>query len=494
MILTYIRRKAPLKLLTALMAVTSCQGAKEVNQRQHRGGASSDLSYDGTPRPVTADSVADVRATPNPDDEVLHTLVLEVGQTGLSLAEGAYLEWEVDMEERRDVSVEVGPKKYLRVHGTLMAEASDGISPLGCLQIELYDNVNYSIETILNISTSGIVGTQYPDLSVPLFARMNPDTEVPIHPEAINLARFSQDTVKRYNHEVCFAIDLENRPADEYGGQIIVQYLKPSIPVDDDPNYDDPPTDHELFACASDPKTLKAGQETSLAWVVPEGQGPLQIKLSGNLADLGSVENDGLDKVFYEAPDFVPTSDKVFVVATLDGYQPAFCEVVLLGEGQLGVLDDGEMEGAVGNVFVLEKGIEQLPDFSTMEPVANIVMPNIDVPTRKFKKGFPGVRDLNEWFGIRLKGKLRVPKSDTYEFQVNSDDGAILTIGGQEVVNNDGLHPPRFEEGSIVLSEGLHDFQMDYYQGPRYLIALQLFWRTDDNQPFEVIQPDFFER
>ena len=110
-----------------------------------------------------------------------------------------------------------------------------------------------------------------------------------------------------------------------------------------------------------------------------------------------------------------------------------------------------------------------------------------------FGEGFPGVEDLFEWFGIRFEGQIYIPEDCNCKFRLSSDDGAILTIGDMVVVDNDGLHPTRSKDGEIFLQQGLHDFRIDYYQGPRYHIALQLLWSQNDG-PMTIVSPDNFYR
>lgn len=55
----------------------------------------------------------------------------------------------------------------------------------------------------------------------------------------------------------------------------------------------------------------------------------------------------------------------------------------------------------------------------------------------------------------RFKGYLHhVPKTGTYTFETISDDGSVLYVNGQRVVNNDGLHGMRTRRGNIRLTEG----------------------------------------
>lgn len=43
------------------------------------------------------------------------------------------------------------------------------------------------------------------------------------------------------------------------------------------------------------------------------------------------------------------------------------------------------------------------------------------------------------------------------------------------VINNDGTHPARSASGNIQLAPGVHTIQLDYFQGPRTMVALKLF-------------------
>lgn len=455
------------------------------------------------PATIKESEISEVRATPHPEDEVVHTFVVGVQPRGYQLVtndQNLQMEWSVDMEERSDIQTEVAADKYLRISGQLIGGEghTDQTSRIGCLQIELFDNVNYGVETILNLSTTGITGLNYPDLTAKLLADMQPFTEVPMLPDALNLARFSSMTVKRFNHEVCFALDYSDLPSDTYSGQVVVQYLKPHIPVNDDDSGASPVDEHEAFSCATLPQTLKANQELILQWNLPEenldDHNPLSISLKGDLADLGRVEPHGQSGAFYEAPSSIAKTTKVFVVASKSGYLDAFCEVTLQGDEDFGVEDDGEIEGLVGNVYPLPPDTPSLPDFSQLTPVSRVVMGQVDIPERRFQTGFPGVADLYEWFGVQLRGQIIIPSDGSYDFNLVSDDGSRLFIDGQEVIDNDGLHPTRSRSGSIYLTEGTHDIHIDYFQGPRYYITLQLFWRMDGTGPYEIVSHESFVR
>jgi len=111
-----------------------------------------------------------------------------------------------------------------------------------------------------------------------------------------------------------------------------------------------------------------------------------------------------------------------------------------------------------------------------MTPVGAVYTRSIDIPERRFDEGFPGISDRYEWFAVRYQGTGFFPRGGDYTFRLHSDDGARLFIDGRLVVNNDGLHAPQSASGTVHLSAGNHEVVVEYFQGPRYYIALQLFW------------------
>jgi hypothetical protein len=128
-----------------------------------------------------------------------------------------------------------------------------------------------------------------------------------------------------------------------------------------------------------------------------------------------------------------------------------------------------------GDIYYLPAKTTSLPNFAALKPVGSIYTKALDVPERKFEQGFPGVSNRIEWFAIRYTGRFYVSKPGTYGFRLHSDDGSRLYIDRRLTINNDGLHPPRSASGNILLNQGWHDIMVNYFQGPRFHVALQLF-------------------
>ena len=176
--------------------------------------------------------------------------------------------------------------------------------------------------------------------------------------------------------------------------------------------------------------------------------------------------------------------------------------------------------GLIGQVYVPGGKIELMPNFAPLTPVYTFVTANLDVPVREYTKGFPTpeMQTVVENFAIRFRGKLVVDTPGTYTFWLLSDDGSMLYINDNLVINNDGVHGVKSSKGkkdlsantqisweinrrsidmgkrgSIKLAAGTHPFEVQYFQGPRYSIALQWFYQPP-NGVRQIVPPDVIYR
>lgn len=128
-----------------------------------------------------------------------------------------------------------------------------------------------------------------------------------------------------------------------------------------------------------------------------------------------------------------------------------------------------------GEVVFLPEGTRSLPDLSRYPVVSTLYTSKIDISPRRFDSGFPGIPNRVEWFGVKYTGEFYVRKAGNYKFRAISDDGIALSIDGRNVLADRDEHAPREVTGDIYLYEGMHGMRMDYYQGPKYDIACQIF-------------------
>ncbi|MBC7658242.1 MAG: hypothetical protein H7249_00885 [Chitinophagaceae bacterium] len=136
-------------------------------------------------------------------------------------------------------------------------------------------------------------------------------------------------------------------------------------------------------------------------------------------------------------------------------------------------------------VYSLPPTTTVLPkDWSKANYVTTVCMDQYDVPEREFTTGFPDVPNLFEWFGMHTTTSILVPKDGEYTIRLISDDGANLWINGTLMIDNDGMHQTTSHDVKVNLKAGLVPINLDYFQGPRYKIALVLQWATPDNPNF----------
>lgn len=88
-------------------------------------------------------------------------------------------------------------------------------------------------------------------------------------------------------------------------------------------------------------------------------------------------------------------------------------------------------------------------------------------------------------FGLKFSGYLQVPDTGIYTFYLTCNDGGVLYIGGQKIIDNDGLHPDKTKGGQAGLQKGLHPFSLDFMDyGGGY--ALDLKYSFGESAPRPV--------
>ena len=89
-------------------------------------------------------------------------------------------------------------------------------------------------------------------------------------------------------------------------------------------------------------------------------------------------------------------------------------------------------------------------------------------------------------FGYIFTGFIDIPSEGIWDFALSSDDGALLEIDGQIVVDNDGSHAAYTATGRIPLMKGKHPFRLTYledYEGQSLFWA----WKPQGGEKFERI-------
>lgn len=96
----------------------------------------------------------------------------------------------------------------------------------------------------------------------------------------------------------------------------------------------------------------------------------------------------------------------------------------------------------------------QVPDFATLAPVSEQVVDRVGV----------AARPRGDEYALRLRGLIEVPATGVWEFRLTSDDGSVLRIDGEVVIDNDGLHSATEKVGRIALEKGLHRIEVGFFE------------------------------
>jgi hypothetical protein len=148
----------------------------------------------------------------------------------------------------------------------------------------------------------------------------------------------------------------------------------------------------------------------------------------------------------------------------------------------------------VADVYRLPPQTDTLAALNGRKPLKRVCMSQLDITPRSFREGFPGLGDLTEWFGLDIRFTVTIAEAGTWEMALVSDDGAILSIDGVDVINNDGIHGPAPRLTRVRLPAGVRNFRMRYFQGPPNHIALVLVWKRPGDKDFDYIPASLIGR
>jgi len=143
-----------------------------------------------------------------------------------------------------------------------------------------------------------------------------------------------------------------------------------------------------------------------------------------------------------------------------------------------------------GEVFYIpQPGISSLPNFDDLVFSRLIYTKFLNMIPQTSSIGFRDV-GKSDWFVVRYGGKFDVETKGTYKFRLASDDGSRLLIDGKTIIDNDGLHSIQSKSGEVYLDYGVHDIEVDYFQGTG-TAALGLFAIPPESTKEILFMPEY---
>ncbi|MCK5820390.1 MAG: family 20 glycosylhydrolase [Bacteroidales bacterium] len=140
------------------------------------------------------------------------------------------------------------------------------------------------------------------------------------------------------------------------------------------------------------------------------------------------------------------------IVVMPSGHTSSVIDIILDQQDIITGLDLVRQEGVSYSLF--EGNFKSVYDFKDVKASSYGA---ISVP------GFPD--ELPDGaYGLVENGYIQIERAGIYRFFTFSDDGSVLSVRGQEVVNNDGLHGGKEASGEIALGQGWHPFELRYFQ------------------------------
>ena len=101
-----------------------------------------------------------------------------------------------------------------------------------------------------------------------------------------------------------------------------------------------------------------------------------------------------------------------------------------------------------------EGTIENTREIAKLKPKKTGITPKINLDAA----------ETEDHFALTFNGYIDIPKTGIYKFYTYSDDGSVLKIDGQTVVDNDGGHSATRKEGQIALEKGFHKIELLYFE------------------------------
>lgn len=225
---------------------------------------------------------------------------------------------------------------------------------------------------------------------------------------------------------------------------------------------------------------------------------------------LPDIEGFTQKNVFIGQTDFFAESpiDGMTIHYTMDGsipskQSPALSEPVRISDQTLLKMALFSTGGARGEIYDLEFAPTQLKKAVASTGLNSGLKCDFFDKYYKSTKGIKGNPDESfvvqnivapketNRFGLQFTGFIDVPETGIYSFYFTCDDGGVLYIDDEVIIDNDGQHSAIRKSGQAALEKGLHPFRIDFIEaGGGYTLKLQYSF---NGSPLKDIPDSWFK-
>ncbi|MBB4034825.1 hypothetical protein GGR21_000712 [Dysgonomonas hofstadii] len=177
--------------------------------------------------------------------------------------------------------------------------------------------------------------------------------------------------------------------------------------------------------------------------------------------------NDSSDKIYYTTDGTDPTQESKLYTAPFTLNKTTVVKAKSFGkndtesfisEAYFRIVSSNEANGV--NVSYFEgKEWNSVPDFRPLSPDKTWKSPEISLDREYIKSLMPEGKSS---LGLQFESLLEIDQDGEYTFYLQSDDGSLLYVNDQLVVNNDGDHGVIEKQGTVKLTKGRHHIRVGF--------------------------------
>ncbi|WP_316816352.1 family 20 glycosylhydrolase [Pedobacter nyackensis] len=231
--------------------------------------------------------------------------------------------------------------------------------------------------------------------------------------------------------------------------------------------------DFDRFTRIAVPTHLNAFERKGINFRVPDAVEPVDTVMIGDRFTITLNPPLPGSKIFYTINGRIPTEvDMEYtgpitfqvplnesrelrsVVITAGGKRSIASKTVMYNRPYSAAAKVANVESGL-NYKLVKGAFKEAKQLDTAKVVANGVVTDFSLAKLK--------RQDDEPFGVVYEGFVKAEEAGTYTFTLTSDDGSILFIDDELVVNNDFEHGSIQKSGMIPLAKGLHKIKLKYF-------------------------------